>query len=204
MKILRHFSGYYREGFLTVQRAIDLSLISHIQQQTTKTTITAADDIPLQLRRYPFPPYIYDPYVYVLQNDLPAVLLLSFLVLAPNICKDLVLEKERKLRVSDTFYFCMSKDFCTWLQPSFVDLQETMRMMGLKVWLSWLAWFVKYLIMMLAIVSILVLLFHVPIGEGAVIKYTLASVTFMFFFLYALTVITFCFMVSTFFSKDLF
>ena len=78
-----------------------------------------------------------------------------------------------------------------------------MRMMGLKVWLSWLAWFVKYLIMMLAIVSILVLLFHVPIGEGAVIKYTLESVTFMFFFLYALTVITFCFMVSTFFSKGL-
>lgn len=76
-----------------------------------------------------------------------------------------------------------------------------MRMMGLKVWVSWLAWFVKYLLMMLAIVCILTLLFHVPIGEGAVIRHTLVSVTFMFFFLYALTVIMFCFMVSTFFSK---
>ena len=73
--------------------------------------------------------------------------------------------------------------------------------MGLKVWVSWLAWFVKYLIMMLAIVLILTLLFSLNIGEGAVIRYTQVSVTFMFFFLYALTVIMFCFMVSTFFSK---
>lgn len=58
------------------------------------------DTIPVSLQRFPYPPYIYDPYVLVLVNDLPGVILLSFIVAAPNIVKDLVLEKERRLRVT--------------------------------------------------------------------------------------------------------
>ena len=86
-------TGYYREGFLSIQRGLDTSIIHHF------TGTNDAADVPFAVRRYPFPPYTYDPYLYVLQNNLPSAIVLSFLVMAPNICKDLVLEKERKLRV---------------------------------------------------------------------------------------------------------
>lgn len=92
-------AGYYREGFLTIQRALDKSIIEYF------SGTNAAADVPFSVRRYPFPPYTYDPYVYVLQNTFPAVIMLSFLIVAPNICKDLVLEKERKLRVGSPVHY---------------------------------------------------------------------------------------------------
>ena len=62
-------------------------------------TSATPDTIGFSMQRFPFPSYIRDPYILVLSNDLPGVILLSFIVVAPNIAKDLVLEKERKLRV---------------------------------------------------------------------------------------------------------
>ena len=43
--------------------------------------------------------YVNDPFVAVLQRQFPFIVLLSFIIIAPNICKDVVLEKERKLKV---------------------------------------------------------------------------------------------------------
>ena len=91
-------TGYYREGFLSIQRALDKSILEALHGTTM------ADDIPLKTQRHPYPPFIYDPYVYVLQNNFPSLILLSFLIMAPNVVKDLVLEKERKLRVRETLF----------------------------------------------------------------------------------------------------
>ena len=76
-----------------------------------------------------------------------------------------------------------------------------MKMMGLKLWMNWLSWFLKYVIFLLISVSLMTLFYHLNFGEGAVITYTHWTITWVFLFLYAISVVMFCFMVSTFFSK---
>lgn len=63
------------------------------------TAQQAIDDVDVRLKRHPYPPFVEDPIVIILQSDFTFIILVSFLVTAPNICKDVVLEKERKLRV---------------------------------------------------------------------------------------------------------
>lgn len=60
------------------------------------------DDVDVNMQRFPYPPYTNDPFVAVLQSQFPFIVLLSFIIIAPNICKDIVLEKERKLKVTTT------------------------------------------------------------------------------------------------------
>ena len=85
--------GYYSEGFLSVQRAVDLAIISEFNPSA------AAAGVSLQMKRQPFPSHRSDPFIKVIQQFLPIFILLNFLVLAPNICKDITLEKEEKLKV---------------------------------------------------------------------------------------------------------
>lgn len=59
----------------------------------------------ITLQRHPYPDWIDDPFVLVLQAEFPFAIMLTFLFTAPIIVKDIVLEKERKLKVA--FYsFC--------------------------------------------------------------------------------------------------
>ena len=52
--------GYYREGFLQIQKAIDLALISHFNSSVVS--------INLDFKRFPFPPYTDDKFVAVIQG----------------------------------------------------------------------------------------------------------------------------------------
>ena len=78
---------------MAIQRALDESLILEMNSDA----IVA--DVGVVLKRHPYPPYVDDPFVYILMNQLPLIILLSFIIIAPNIVKDVVLEKERKLKV---------------------------------------------------------------------------------------------------------
>jgi len=80
-------------------------------------------------------------------------------------------------------------------------MQESMRLMGMKAWLHWMSWFFKYAVFMLISVSIMTILFHIKVNDAAVISYTHWSITFVFLLLYTLSIITFCFAISAFFSK---
>ena len=57
------------------------------------------ETIDFYLERFPYPPYRDDVFVFVIQIQFPFIILLSFIVTAPSISKDIVLEKERKLKV---------------------------------------------------------------------------------------------------------
>ena len=76
-----------------MQSAIDAAIIKEHQPAA------AIDNIAVRLQRHPYPPYTEDPYVFVIQSQLPFMILLSFIVTAANISKDVVLEKEKKLKV---------------------------------------------------------------------------------------------------------
>ena len=59
----------------------------------------AASMVDVRLKNFPYPPYHNDNFVIVIQTQMPFFVMLSFIVTAPVICKDVVLEKEKKLKV---------------------------------------------------------------------------------------------------------
>ncbi|XP_002739960.1 phospholipid-transporting ATPase ABCA3-like [Saccoglossus kowalevskii] len=160
--------GYMREGFLTIQHAVDKAIVQ-LHNETM-------DEIKVEMIRYPYPPYEDDAYVIVVQSQLPALLMLSLIFTALNIVKDVVFEKEKKLK-------------------------ESMKMMGLANWLHWVAWFIKYFILLLIAMIICTILFTVEVGDhGSVINNTDPTVLFVFLLIYAISTVTFCFAISVFFS----
>ena len=90
---------YFREGFLSVQYGVDMAIIK------SKTPTENYRKINVNLRRFPYPATIRDGFIIVIQNSLPLLLMLSLVYSALVIVKNIVYEKERKLKV-DSFYCC--------------------------------------------------------------------------------------------------
>ena len=88
--------GYFYEGFLAIQRAVDLQIMYELGGTSTEQELNNTD---VFLKRFPYPEYHDDVFIIVLQTQLPFLIMLSFIVTAPVICKDVVLEKEKKLKV---------------------------------------------------------------------------------------------------------
>ena len=86
--------GYFYEGFLAVQRAVDVSIMSELGGES------ALQDTKVLLKSFPYPPYNRDPLIQVLQLQMPFIIIVSFILTAAIICKDVVLEKEKKLKVN--------------------------------------------------------------------------------------------------------
>ena len=77
-----------------------------------------------------------------------------------------------------------------------------MKMMGLNGWLHWLAWFTKYFIFLVITMALATIFFTVKYNEnGRVLNRSSPSVLFVFFALYAISSIMFCFCISVFFSR---
>jgi len=87
------FTGYHREGFLTLQDWVSRSLTEIISGQST-------DDVIIEMNRFPYPPYADDPFVNILGRWMPAFIILSYVYTAINITKNVVKEKEKRLKVS--------------------------------------------------------------------------------------------------------
>ena len=158
--------GYHRESFSVIQWAVDMALIMEASD-------ASLDDLPdVYLRRYPYPEYLDDRFVYAIQNGLPLLLMLAYIYTALSIVKALVQEKERRLK-------------------------ESMKMMGLANWVHWSAWFTKCFLFLLITVAIITIIFKV----GKVLTESDISVIFVFLLLYAIATISFCFCVSVFFKR---
>jgi len=83
------------EGFLALQHAVDSELIDFVAANVT----LKVPEVTMRLQRFPYPPYVHDSFVLVIQNQLPFIVLLSFIFFAMQIVRDLVYEKERRLKV---------------------------------------------------------------------------------------------------------
>jgi hypothetical protein len=86
-------AGYYKEGFLSIQRAVDLAIIRALNSSAD------VDGTSIQMRMFPDPPQRTDAYVHFINDYVPILIVVSFLILTASICKELVLEKEKKLKV---------------------------------------------------------------------------------------------------------
>lgn len=81
-------------------------------------------------------------------------------------------------------------------------LKETMKIMGLPLWLNWLAWFVKVMLALAISVSVVACALTIPCGSSdkAVFNNSNGFAVWLFLMCYALSVTTFCFMMSSMFS----
>ena len=85
---------YFEEGFLSLQHAVDFAIIKFKK----KGNMSDVDTI-VSVKRFPYPDYIHDRFIVAIQTTLPLLLMLSLIFTALNIVRDIVYEKEKKLKV---------------------------------------------------------------------------------------------------------
>lgn len=93
MRIFCTYPDYYQEGFLAIQRALDLAVMKTLRPRSPVT------EVGISMQRMLYPPYVQDPFIFAIQNQFPFLIMISFTIIAPNIAKDVILEKERRLKV---------------------------------------------------------------------------------------------------------
>ncbi|XP_057202451.1 phospholipid-transporting ATPase ABCA3 [Triplophysa rosa] len=166
--------GYFREGFLHVQHAVDRAIMKSYNSTAASALLSQTH---VRLSRFPYPPFIYDVFILAIQNQLPLLLVLSFTYTSLNIVRAVVQEKERKLK-------------------------EYMRMMGLSNWLHWSAWFLMFFLFLSISIFFITLLCCIKVSpNGAVLTYSDPTLVFVFLLVFAVSTINFSFMVSVFFSR---
>ena len=91
-------AGYAEEGFLTVQRAIDSAIIETLNSSAASAIL---DDVSVRMVRFPYPAAEHDMFTHLLHLVLPLIILLCYGIAAPNLIRDIVLEKEKMIKVSN-------------------------------------------------------------------------------------------------------
>lgn len=168
--------GYYEEGFVYVQHELAMA-VAETRLNETSDSKAAQTEINLDAMRFPFPPYIEDVFIVSLGFLFPMVIVFSFVYPAVNLSKSLVVEKERRIK-------------------------ESMKMMGLKEFHHWISYFIKSIIFTLPSLTIVIVLLFVKFSQStAMLNHSDFSLVFLFFFVYEITNILLCFMISSFFSK---
>ncbi|XP_060661353.1 phospholipid-transporting ATPase ABCA3 isoform X1 [Drosophila nasuta] len=152
-----------------------------VQHALSKTFIqlkSKVDDLPdIQMQRYPFPSYVDDQFLQHVGEMMAMLIMFSFIYPSLCIARYITMEKEKQLK-------------------------EVMKIMGLSNWLHWTAWFVKNFIMLTISAILIVILLKIPWTNNlAVFQHSEFTVVLLFFIVYIISAITFCFMVAPFFSK---
>ncbi|CAH3155546.1 unnamed protein product, partial [Porites evermanni] len=153
----------YDYKFLPLQYAIDTAIM---QMQAA-----LSHGIPVKMKVFPYPNYTTDFAMSLVSLFMPLLVMLGLMYSAMTIIKELVLEKQSRLK-------------------------ESMKMMGLPNWVHWSAWFTKNLLFLLISIVIFVIVLKV-----LVFKYSDVTVLLVLFLLYIFASILFCFCVSVFFSR---
>lgn len=167
--------GYWTEGFLYLQNALESELISFLSRNEKSTTPS------IFLRRFPYPAYLEDEFLVVLQPFLPLVLILSFIYTVTSISKTLVTEKENRIH-------------------------ESMKMMGLTNSLHWTAWFITFFIMYALSVLMITILLKIHLGETSqssglsVLPKSDPTLIFFCLLVHGFQLISFCFFISSLFK----
>lgn len=165
--------GYVREGFASIQKAIDFSLIEQLN--------TTVNDIDLQLQRFSFPPYNDDKFVAIIAAFLPFIFIISFVFTVILTAKAIVYEKETGLK----------------------EAMKLMGMKPWVYWLSWyLKTFILLLPALIIMVVNFKIEIELKDGSKAsIINKTNPFLFAIFLFLYASSSITFTFLCTTLFKK---
>ena len=92
---------YFEAGFLAIQHAVDVAIMKYRSRGKIDVLNTT-----VSIKRFPYPDYTHDNFVHVIQTSLPLFLMLSLSFIVLIIVRDVVYEKEKKLKVRKfNFYF---------------------------------------------------------------------------------------------------
>uniref|UniRef100_A0A6E8VSN7 ABC transporter domain-containing protein n=1 Tax=Anopheles coluzzii TaxID=1518534 RepID=A0A6E8VSN7_ANOCL len=165
-------ANYYAEGFASVQNAISRAILEmHSGRE---------DAVPhVDLQRFPYPPFYDDPLLRGMENLFPSIIMVAFFYSCINTVKFITLEKEKQLK-------------------------ESMKVMGLNGWIHWTAWFVRTITLLTCSVTLVTVLLSFNLTTNtnvAIFQFSNRFLIWLFLFVYSITTIMLCFMISTFFSK---
>ena len=71
-----------------------MAIIEHVSGKKN-----LAEEIETLLWRYPYPPYLMDDFITIIQGQLPVVLMMGYVLAVLTVTRNVVLEKEKKLKV---------------------------------------------------------------------------------------------------------
>ena len=80
-----------------------MSIMSELGGTSVEPTLM---DVDVRLKSFPFPPYEDDPLIELVQLFFPMTVLFCFMFTAADICNDIVLEKEKKLKAGVLSRMC--------------------------------------------------------------------------------------------------
>ncbi|XP_061217997.1 phospholipid-transporting ATPase ABCA7 [Neopsephotus bourkii] len=155
---------YVWGGFVYVQ---DL-----VEQAVVRVQTGAAPRMGVYVQQMPYPCYVDDVFLRVLNRSLPLFMTLAWIYSVAMIIKGVVHEKETRLK-------------------------ETMKTMGLSNGILWLSWFLSSFIPFLLSSALLVLILKL----GNILPYSDPAVIFLFLGTFSVATISQCFLISTFFPR---
>ncbi|KAM6331983.1 LOW QUALITY PROTEIN: phospholipid-transporting ATPase ABCA7 [Alca torda] len=155
---------YVWGGFVYVQ---DL-----VEQAVVRVQTGAAPRTGVYVQQMPYPCYVDDVFLRVLNRSLPLFMTLAWIYSVAMIIKGVVHEKETRLK-------------------------ETMKTMGLSSGILWLSWFLSSFIPFLLSSALLVLILKL----GNILPYSNPAVIFLFLGTFSVATISQCFLISTFFPR---
>ncbi|XP_040393590.1 phospholipid-transporting ATPase ABCA7 isoform X3 [Cygnus olor] len=155
---------YVWGGFVYVQ---DL-----VEQAVVRAQTGAAPRTGVYVQQMPYPCYVDDVFLRVLNRSLPLFMTLAWIYSVAMIIKGVVHEKEARLK-------------------------ETMKAMGLSSGILWLSWFLSSFIPFLLSSAFLVLILKL----GNILPYSDPAVIFLFLGTFSVATICQCFLISTFFLR---
>ena len=87
--------SYYKAGFLFTQYAVDRAIVSQF----------GAEPATVLMQKFPFPSYIQDAFIFIIQQFMPNFFVIAFIYTALVIVRSIVYEKEKRLKVSAYQYY---------------------------------------------------------------------------------------------------
>ncbi|XP_025894553.1 ATP-binding cassette sub-family A member 7 [Nothoprocta perdicaria] len=143
-----------------------------VEQAVVRAQSAAAPRTGVYLQQMPYPCYVDDVFLRVLNRSLPLFMTLAWIYSVAMIIKGVVHEKETRLK-------------------------ETMKTMGLSSGILWLSWFLSSFIPFLLSSAFLVLILKL----GNILPYSDPAVIFLFLGTFSVATICQCFLISTFFLR---
>ena len=158
---------YIFSSFVPLQDAVDRAFASLAAQSYDLLWMAAPFVQP-----FPIPAHATDSFSQGFAAMVPLLMVLSWVYSVALTTKDIVLEKEKRLK-------------------------EAMKMMGLNAGLHWVGWFLTALV----ILTVSCILMTIIISTGGIFPQSNGFLLFIVIELFAISSITFSFLISTFFSK---
>ncbi|KAM5130482.1 phospholipid-transporting ATPase ABCA3-like [Callospermophilus lateralis] len=165
--------GYISEGFLLVQHALDKAIMLHHSGTAAEKLFNG---VRIFVQRFPYPMQ-YQDFFYVFAGIfIPLVTICIFSLNHLILIQSIVWEKENRLK-------------------------EYQLMIGVSNWMIWAAYFFTFLCLyFLTIIYMCIILFF-KIEPAPIFQYSDPVLVFIFLLFYAISLIFYSFMISTFFNK---